>query len=159
MKQEWVKDWMTGTVISTTPETTLAEAYELMNDFSVRRLPVLINKELVGIVTQGDIRAAKPADAKDLDMWDLEFRLQQIQVSEVMNPDPMTIPVDATIDEAAWVLMEGKFSGLPVIDDRDEVVGMITESDIFRLVVRKWGQADDHYVASVKPETEGKVYV
>jgi acetoin utilization protein AcuB len=156
MKLKLVKNWMSRNTITIRPETNLAEAYQLMSDYQIRRLPVVAEGELVGIITQGDMRSATPADAHLLDLSELNFRLAQLTVEEVMTADPVTISADDPIDEAAWVMMEGKISGLPVVDEAGQVVGIITESDIFRLVVCEWGQGQERYAAWVK---SGKVAV
>lgn len=140
MKQELVKDWMIGNVVTVTPETTVPEAQRLMTEHDIRRLPVVDNDHLVGIVTRGDIREADPSNVTSLSTWELSELLANMKVGQIMTPKPMTISQEATIGEAAQVMLENKISGLPVVDRAGKLVGIITESDIFRLVVRSWSQ-------------------
>lgn len=138
MNLELVKKWMTPDVITITPETTLPEAHKLMTDYQIRRLPVVKDGRLVGIVTRGDIRGAEASDATSLSVWELNYLLSQLKIKGIMTRRPIVISQEATIDEAAQVMLEHKISGLPVVDLHGELVGIITESDIFRIVVQAW---------------------
>jgi CBS domain-containing protein len=138
MKQELVKDWMTRNVVTISPETTLPEAHKLMTDQKIRRLPVVVEGRLVGIVTRGDVRGAEPSGATSLSIWEVNYLLAKLKIGELMTKHPATISPDETIGEAARLMLERKISGLPVVDNEQRVVGIITESDIFRLVVREW---------------------
>jgi acetoin utilization protein AcuB len=140
MKQDLVKHWMTRDVITVTPDTSLAEAHGLMTDKHVRRLPVVDRGKLVGIVTLGDVRGAEPSAVSTLSVWEMNNLLVKLTVSEIMTREPTTISQEATISTVAEIMLEKKFSGLPVVDDTGKLVGIITESDIFRLVVREWGR-------------------
>ncbi len=138
MKLELVRDWMSRNVMTVTPETTLPEADKLMVSKTIRRLPVLENGRLVGIVTYGDIREARPSAATSLSIWELNYLVTRLRVGEMMTRDPITVSQDATIGEAAQLMLRHMIGGLPVIDNRGALVGIITESDIFRMVVRDW---------------------
>jgi acetoin utilization protein AcuB len=149
MKQELVRDWMTDDVVTVTPDTTLPEAHRLMTDNQIRRLPVMDDGRLVGIITRGDVRGAEPSDATSLSIWELQYLIAKIKVKEIMTHDPITISQDVTIGEAAQVMLDNKISGLPVVDGQGRVVGIITESDIFRIVVQEWKEQ----AASLSHET------
>jgi CBS domain-containing protein len=138
MKQELVSDWMTKEVITIAPETSLKDAHDIMNEKSIRRLPVVSQGRVVGIVTLGDIRGAEPSKATSLSVWEVNHLLANLKVFEIMTRNPATIHENESIGEAAKFMLENKFSGLPVLDDADQLIGIITESDIFRLVVNEW---------------------
>ena len=140
-KQELVKDWMTRDVVTITPDTTLPEAHELMRESRIRRLPVLKDGRVVGIVTRGDVRGASPSQATSLSIWEVNYLLSRLKIKEIMTRDPLSISESATIGEAAKVMHDNSISGLPVVDDKGQLVGLITESDIFRLVVQQWGSS------------------
>ena len=136
MKQELVSVWMTKNVLTADPTTTLPEAHQLMMSKNIRRLPVVDKSgRLVGIVTLGDIRGAQPSEATSLSIWEMNYLLANLKLKKVMTPDPVTIGSDATIGEAARLMLENKVSGLPVVNDEHKVIGIITESDIFSMVV------------------------
>jgi CBS domain-containing protein len=140
MKQEIVGDWMTRAVITISPNTTLAEAHKLMQEKRIRRLPVVDHDQIVGIVTLGDVRGAEPSQASSLSIWEMNDLLAKLKVAEVMTHHPMTIGQNASIGEAARIMLDSKFSGLPVVDESTHLVGIITESDIFRLVASEWNK-------------------
>jgi len=141
MKQELVKDWMTCEVVTVTSDTTLPEVHRLMTDYQIRRLPVVKNGHLVGIVTRGDVRGAEASDATTLSIWELCYLIGKIKTKEIMTRNPITISQDATIGEAAQMMLDHKISGLPVVDAGGRMVGIITESDIFRIVVQDWSES------------------
>lgn len=138
--QALVKDWMTSKVVTITPYTTLTEAHRLMTEYKIRRLPIVESKKLVGIVTRGDIRGAEPSAATSLSIWELNYILSRLRIKDIMTKNPITVGPDTTIEETANLMLEKKVSGLPVVDENDNICGIITESDIFRLVVKTWHQ-------------------
>ena len=142
MKDKLVREWMTPNPICVPPETTLPEAHRLMDEHRIRRLLVVKAGKLVGIVTRGDIRGAEPSEATSLSVWELNYLLSELTLNRVMTRDPITISPQATIGEAAHLMLLHKIAGLPVVED-GQVVGILTESDIFRLVARTWVEAGD----------------
>jgi len=99
---------------------------------------VIKGGRLVGIVTRGDVREAEPSDATSLSIWEVNYLLSKLKIEQIMTRTITTIDQDATVGEAAKLMMEKKISGLPVIDNEGKLVGIITESDIFRTVVKRW---------------------
>lgn len=144
MKKELVRDWMTKNVITVLPDISLPEAHNIMTEQTIRRLPV-VNKygKLVGIITRGDVRGAEPSQATSLSIWEINYLLSQLKVKEIMTRDPITLPDTATIGTAARTMLENQISGLPIVNGRGDVVGIITESDIFRMVtLHEWGVSE-----------------
>ena len=136
--QTQVADWMTRDPICVSPSTSVAEAYAIMRENEIRRLLVVQEGELVGIVTLSDLQRNLPGP---LEMLDPETRLMRLnrRVQEVMTYDPGTIDPEDTIQECAERMLDFQVSGLPVIQG-GRPVGIITESDIFRLVVESWSE-------------------
>jgi CBS domain-containing protein len=134
MKKSLVKDWMTNNPIQISPDMSLPKAHKTMKDFSIRRLPVVEEEGLVGIVTLGDVREAGPSDATSLSIYELNYMLANLAISDVMTKDPITVSSSTTLHDTAKIMLEKKLGGLPVIDD-GRLVGIITESDIFRAVM------------------------
>lgn len=131
-----VKDWMTSSVISTRRNTSISSAHQIMRENNIRRLPVVEDNKLVGIITIGDVREASPSDATTLSIWELNYLWAQLTVEKIMTRNVLTVKVDTPIVDAAELMLEHKVSGLPVLDDSGALVGVITESDIFRMLVR-----------------------
>ena len=145
MKKELVRDWMTTDVITITPDMTLPEAHQLMTNEEIRRLPVVDKGgRLVGIVSIGDVRSAEPSPATSLSIWELNYLLSTLTIGKIMTPSPYTITPEATLAEAARMMLEHRVSGLPVVDEAYHVIGIITESDIFAMVVLHEWSAEAH---------------
>lgn len=134
MNTQLVRNWMTPNPITITLQTTLPEARQLMNEHYVRRLPVINKGKLIGIVTRGDIREAQASSATSLSVYELNYLLDCTPVKEFMAFEPITISPDATIGEAARLMLQHKIGGLPVVE-YGELVGIITETDLCRLLI------------------------
>ena len=134
MNTQLVRNWMTPNPITITPQTTLPEAHQLMNEHNVRRLPVVNKGKLVGIVTRGDVREAQASDATTLSVYELNYLLDQIPAKEFMAYEPLTVSADAPIGEAARRMLQHKIGGLPVVE-YGELVGIITETDLCRMLI------------------------
>ncbi len=135
--QTEVQDWMTENPVTISADATLAEAYDLMLEREVRRLPV-IDRELVGIITYGDLLREVPVTGEEVDT-ETRLLLNEKRVRDICVSDPITINPSATIQEAAERMLEYQVSGLPVVRS-GKLIGIITESDIFRLVVESWAE-------------------
>jgi len=133
-----VKEWMTTPVISVEADTPVADAYNIMMERSIRRLPVVQNGKLVGIVTLGDLREARPSSATSLSIYELNYLLSKLTVDKVMTHNPFTMSPETPIQIAAKMMMDRKVGGLPVVNEEGHLVGIITESDIFSMLVDQW---------------------
>ncbi|MFN2172650.1 MAG: CBS domain-containing protein [Candidatus Promineifilaceae bacterium] len=142
MKTERVRDWMSTDLITVSLDTTLPEVHQIMVSEEIRRLPVVDeNGRLIGIVTLGDVRGAQPSPATSLSIWEMNYLLSSLDVQKIMTPDPITVTPDQTVGEAARIMLENRISGLPVIETGGRLVGIITESDIFSMVVlHEWSE-------------------
>lgn len=141
-----VREWMTPNPITINIDTSLVEAHKLMTDHNIRRLPVLDKGELVGIVTLGDVRGAEPSEATSLSVWELNYLLSRLEVARIMSEPVITAQPDTSIAEAAEIMLDRRIAGLPVVED-GELVGMITESDIFRMIVTEWREEPEKALA------------
>lgn len=139
LKDYKVSDWMSKTPVVVEYDTPIVDAHHLMKEKNIRRLPVIKDGKLAGIVTIGDIREASPSDATTLSVWEMNYLLAKLTVERVMTKKPITAKADMSIREAATIMLEKKVSGLPVTNDENELIGIITESDVFRLVVQNSG--------------------
>ena len=134
-----VRQWMTAPPVVVTAQTSLLDAYQYMNENDIRRLPVVTRDNmLVGILTMSDIQRTIPLFFQGADLA-TDLLLNDQKVQQVMTQYPITIDPDDTIRDAAELMLEYQISGLPVVEN-GRVVGVITESDIFRLVVKSWGE-------------------
>jgi CBS domain-containing protein len=134
MHRHHVEEWMSAPPIVVSPTTTLEKAQFLMEQHHVRRLPVVRDGRLVGIISYGDLRAAQPSRVATLSAYEWRTLLSQTTIEECMTRGPVTIAPDATTLEAAQKMLTNKIGGLPVVKGA-RVVGVITESDLLRLLI------------------------
>jgi acetoin utilization protein AcuB/CBS domain-containing protein len=134
--EQEVRYWMRAPAVTINLAAPLSDALGLMREHDVRRLPVVIDTgELRGMITQGDIRGADVMRVAGLDPLDIAQALRRVMVYEVMTSHPLAITPEAGLREAAMLMIENKIGGLPIIDDQNRVVGIITESDLFETLV------------------------
>ena len=133
-----VRDVMTRNLITVDPETSFTDALKIMRENRIRRLPVLEDGKLVGIVTEKDILYASPSKATTLDVWELHYLLNKLKIREIMTRDVVTIQEDTPVEEAAKIMVDNKIGALPVVKG-DELVGIITETDIFKVFLEMFG--------------------
>jgi CBS domain-containing protein len=142
MRTYRVANWMSTPPILVRPTTTLADAQRIMEHRKVRRLPVVQDGHLIGVVSWGDLRAALPSAATTLSVHEWRALLEQATVAECMTRDPIAITPDTPVLDAAQCMLDHKIGGLPVVE-HGRVVGVITESDLFRLLVAYATGAED----------------
>lgn len=132
-----VKHWMTRKLITIDREDPLDRAVELMKSHQIRMLPVMNNGVLVGVVTDRDL---KRASAPDHDSRQTHSAGDGGgRVGTIMTRDPVCIRFDSTIDETAELLLEKKISGAPVVEARNDLVGVITQTDIYKALISLTG--------------------
>ncbi|NQT58131.1 MAG: CBS domain-containing protein [Bacteroidetes bacterium] len=134
-----VEKRMTRNPVTISPDTPVAEAQRIMRREKIHRLPVLNKKkELIGIVTEKDLLYASPSPATTLDIHEITYLLSQLTVSKVMKKQVLTIPSDTVLEEAARIMVDNDIGGLPIVDS-GVLVGIITESDIFKVFMELFG--------------------
>jgi len=135
-----IENWMTKDVITGTPDMSMMKASKIMKEKGIARLPVVDEKGvLLGIVSDRDIKEASPSKATTLDMHELYYLLSEIKLKDIMTKKVVTIRPGDTIERAAAVMLEHNIGGMPVVDEANKVVGVVTDSDIFKVLVRITG--------------------
>lgn len=126
-----VKEWMSSSPITVPPSTPVFEARRLMQEKQIRHLPVTEQEQLVGIVTDRDIRLNLPSPATSLSIWEINYLLARLTVGEVMTKPVVTIEPDRPVEDAARLMLERRIGALPVVEN-GRVVGILTETDLLR---------------------------
>jgi acetoin utilization protein AcuB len=134
-----VENWMNPKVITVDVEDSMLDATRILKEHNIRHLPVLERGKLVGIVTDRDLKRASPSDATSLESHELLYLIANIKVREIMTKNPITVPYNFTIEEAAQILLQAKISGMPVVDKKGDVIGTITQTDLFKVLISLTG--------------------
>lgn len=133
-----IKNRMNREVVTIPPSTTILEAQKIMKDKNIRRLPVVEKGKLVGIVTYNDLLEASPSKATALSRFEITYLLSKMSVAEIMTKKVVYVQPDTPIEEAALIMNKNQIGGLPVMEG-DQLVGIITESDIFEILIETLG--------------------
>jgi len=136
----YIREYMVTPVITVTPDTLVDDALRTMYQHHIRRLPVVDEGKLVGLVTRNGLReAAPPSSATPLSIWGTHYQLSKLKVRDVMITDVITVTPDNTIEEAATLVEKHKIGTLPVIDESKNLVGIITSTDLLHLMAQVLG--------------------
>lgn len=134
-----VRDWMKSNVISVDADASMDTAIRLLKEHNIGMLPVMREGELAGVVTDRDIKRHSASEATSLDIHELIYLISKIKVSDIMSRKPVTVKPDYTVEETAEILLKEKISGVPVISDQGKLVGIITKSDLFKVIMSMSG--------------------
>ena len=130
---------MNQNVVTVDANDSVVEATKKLKENGIRMLPVTRKGKLVGIVTDRDLKRASASDATTLEVHELLYLISKIKVKEIMTKNPITVPFDFTVEEAAEVLMKNKISGVPVLNGRNQISGIMTQDDLFRAMISLTG--------------------
>lgn len=151
---------MSHPVITISYDMPINDALILMKQEHIRRTPVVKDGKLVGIVSDKDLLNASPSPATSLSVWEMNYLLSKITVKDVMTKNVLTVNEDTPIEEAARVMADNKIGGLPVMRG-DRVVGIITETDLFKIFLELMGARESGIRVSLlvkeKPGTLAKL--
>lgn len=129
---------MTYPVISVAPDMPISDALSLMRKEHIRRTPVIQNGKLIGIISDKDLLNASPSPVTTLSIWEMNSLLSKITVNDVMTRNVLTVTEDTPIEAGARIMADNKIGGLPVLRG-DKVVGIITETDLFKIFLELMG--------------------
>jgi len=144
-----VRDFMNTNVVSVDEKTLIDDAKKIMEAHKIRRLPVMKKDKLVGLVTQHMLLEAAPSPATSLSIYELHYLLARMTVKDIMTKNPYTISPDMPAEEALQLGQEKGYGGFPVVEN-NRLVGMVTESDIVRMITRVLGVKEKGKRISIK---------
>ena len=147
MKKTKVGDWMTKDPITVDASATIVEAIHLLKEKNIRRLPVMKNGRLAGIVTERMLLTFTPGKSTSLDTWELHYLLARTPVTEAMNPKPHTVTPDTELVDAAQLIHDRKLNGITVVDEQGTLVGILTTTNALEALI--WFAKESQ--ASAKP--------
>jgi acetoin utilization protein AcuB len=130
-----VKNWMRQPVVTISSNDTMYMARKIMTENNIRSLPVVKGKHLVGLITDRELKRAEASDATSLDVFELNYLLKKVKVEKIMRTRPVTISFDATLSEAAEIMLEQKLDALPVMTEGSKLIGILTQTDVERAIL------------------------
>ena len=154
-----VHERMTRNPITIHPDTPVSEALRMMRENHVRRFPVIDKKsaELVGIVTEKELLYASPSPATSLSMHEIHYLLSKLTVERIMTTDVVTVAEDTAIEEAALLMVDNEVGALPVMRGQ-ELVGIITETDLFKTFIELFSAREEGIrLTLLVPEAKGEL--
>ena len=131
-----VRDCMKSPVFTVTPDTLIDNAMETMREKHVRRLPVVENGKLVGLVTRKTIIEATPSPSTALTLWGLHYQLSCMKVRDVMITDVIVVHPDDTIKEVLVTSEKHRIGTFPVVDANGNLVGILTNTDLLHIMAK-----------------------
>ena len=134
-KRNKVGDWMTRRPVSIEEDTSIIEALHLLKEKNIRRLPVMQNGKIAGVVTEKMLLGFTPGKASSLDTWEAHYLLSKTPVKAAMNPKPHVVTPEADIREAAKLLHDRKLNGVLVVDQKGELVGIFTTTNALEALI------------------------
>ena len=153
-----IKDWMATAVLTVDANTSVMRATRIMKENNIRRLPVLSQGKLAGVVTDRDLKEASPSSTSDMDIHEMYYLLSEMKIKDVMTDKCISMHLDDTLEKAALVMLAEKISGVMILDAEDNLVGLLSETDILRGFIHATGIQDgaDQYVIDM-PDAPGSV--
>jgi acetoin utilization protein AcuB len=134
-----VRKWMSKNPIVIVEDASLSDAINLLKQHKIRRLPVMKNGKLVGIISDRDLKEASPSKVTSLDIWELHYLMSKILVKKIMKKEVITVSPETTLERAAILMFDNKIGGLPVLDKQKKLVGILTEQDVFKALINITG--------------------
>lgn len=134
----FVRSRMTVDPVFVSPDDNFHQAMHALRKRGVRHLPVLDRGRLVGIVVEKDLLSNQPSPATTLSLYEIYSLLETLRIRQIMSRPVITVEGDCPLEEAARIMVDNKISCLPVMDG-EKLVGIITETDVFRAFVEVLG--------------------
>ena len=137
----FVGERMSRPVKTIAPDTPINDVLAMFKKEHIRRAPVIKDGKLVGIISHTDLLNASPSPVSSLSVWEMNYLISKVRVKEVMTKKVITVDADTPIEEAARVMADNKIGGMPVLNN-GRVVGIITETDLFKIFLELMGARD-----------------
>jgi acetoin utilization protein AcuB len=130
-----VRDWMTRNPITIDAEASIATAIHVLKEKDVRRLPVLKDGKMVGLVTERMLLTFSPGKSTSLDAWEVHYLLAQTPVTAAMNRSPHTVTPDTELADCAQIIHDRKLNGITVVDETGTLVGILTTTNALEALI------------------------
>ena len=152
-----IKDWMATTILTVDASTSVMRAIRTMKDNNIRRLPVMSHGKLIGVITDRDLKEASPSSTtSDTDIHEMYYLLSEMKVKDVMTDKCISLKQNDTLEKAALVMLRERISGIMIVDEDENLVGLLSETDILRGFIQATGIQDgSHQYVIDMPDAPG----
>jgi acetoin utilization protein AcuB len=130
-----VQNWMNPDTVTVDEDTPVVKVLDILEQNDIGHLPVMSGNRLVGIISEEDVKVVLPSKTAPIRARELHYLLAEMKARDVMKPDPVTIRPDDTMELAAVKMLEHKIGGLPVVTKSGKLVGIISQGDVFRVLI------------------------
>ncbi|WP_027107947.1 CBS and ACT domain-containing protein [Lacticigenium naphthae] len=131
----YVEHYMTKDVITVSEDTRVLDALDIMEGNNFHRLPIVRDGKLIGLISEGIVLENSPARANKMSIHEINYLLTKTTVSQIMTKDVKTVSKDTLIEEAATIMSDNNIGVLPVVDEENHVIGIITDKDVFKAFI------------------------
>jgi len=153
-----IKDWMATDILTVDANTSVMRATRTMKDNNIRRLPVMSHGKLLGVITDRDLKEASPSTTSDIDIHEMYYLLSEMKIKDVMTDKCIALKQNDTLEKAALVMLRERISGIMVLDDDENLVGLLSETDIMSGFIQATGIQDGAYQYVIDmPDAPGSV--
>ena len=135
----YIREYMNTSVITTTLDISIHDAQKLMEDHDIRRLPVVEDGKLIGLITRDKIREATAAPAISPPMWQLHYLSARMRVGDIMERNVITVGPNTTVEDAVVLAQEHRIGTLPVVVGDNHLIGIVTTTDLYKIATQFLG--------------------
>lgn len=139
----YIYERMTKNVCTVQPDFPVSKAFQILTEQKHSQLPVIDkNNKLIGLVTEKLLAEVNPSKATSLSVYEISYLLSKTKVKDIMKTGVFKINQNKLIEDAALIMKENLIGSLPVVDDDNNLVGIVTRVDIFKAFIEIMGVKD-----------------
>ena len=138
-----VKHYMTKEVITATSDVKISDAVDIMEEHDFHRLPIVDQGKFVGLITEEMIAKNSPSKVSSLSIYEMNYLFDKVLIKDLMEKNVRTIDENVLLEEAALIMTDNDITVLPVLNKKNEIIGIITHKDIFKALIELTGYKDE----------------
>lgn len=138
-----VKHYMTKEVITATSDVKISNAVDIMEEHDFHRLPIVDQGKFVGLITEEMIAKNSPSKVSSLSIYEMNYLFDKVLIKDLMEKNVRTIDENVLLEEAALIMTDNDITVLPVLNKKNEIIGIITHKDIFKALIELTGYKDE----------------
>jgi CBS domain-containing membrane protein len=133
-----IHEIMTADPIAVHEKQKLSDVHRLIVERKIHHVPVVSGRRIVGLISATDLLRVSWGDVNQQDPRQVDVLLDTLAIRDVMQEDIVTMRRNETVRRAAELLAQGEYHSLPVLDEDDQLVGMVTSTDVIRYLLEQY---------------------